>query len=269
MLEPSPDGHATGADATPAAAALSTVSLKLPPFWPRDPEVWFLQVEAQFSTRGITSQKTRFDYIVASLSPEIATEVRDLLLRPPAEQPYVVLKAELTKCTTASKQQQLQELISGVELGDRKPTQVLRRMQQLLGDQLAGPDSATFLKELFLQRLPANVRMVLACADPATELGKLAEMADKILEVSATTINHLKAFPRDPRPKTPPPAPSTDVQELREEVARLTSLVQSLATTPHRRSYRPRYRSLPTPYVGTIGSLVIKLSNADPHVHVL
>lgn len=217
--------------------AVSTVSLKLPPFWPSDPEVWFLQVEAQFSTRGVTTQKTRFDYIVSSLSPEIATEVRDLLLQPPADNPYDILKTELIKRTAASEQRKLQQLIGGEELGDRKPTQLLRRMQQLLGGKLNTADANSFLRELFLQRLPANVRMVLASADPATEVGKLAEMADKVMEVATPSIRQVEA------------QKSSDIQQLREEVARLTTLVQSLTARNRRRSpSRSCYRSSsPTP----------------------
>jgi len=70
------------APVTPVTVA--AVGIKLPPFWPADPHVWFAQVEAQFNTRGITTQKTRFDHVITS---ELAVEVRDLLIRPPADTP--------------------------------------------------------------------------------------------------------------------------------------------------------------------------------------
>ena len=225
------DTH-TSASAPATGSAVSAVSIKLPPFWPSDPEIWFVQVEAQFSTRGITSQKTRFEYLVSSLSPEIATEVRDLLVRPPADNPYDTLKAELVKRTAASEQRKLQQLISGEELGDRKPTQLLRRMQQLLGDQAAEANQ-TFLRELFLQRLPANVRMVLACSDATMSVTALADMADKVMEVSTPTVAAVS-----------PSLPSTDleVQQLREQMSKLTELVATLTQQRRPRRSRSFYR---------------------------
>ena len=237
---------ATDAAATPAPPpTLAAVSIKLPPFWPTDPMVWFLQIEAQFSTRGISSQRTRFEYVITSLSPEIACEVRDLLIRPPEERPYDTLKAELIKRTAASEQRKLQQLLSGEELGDRKPTQLLRRMQQLLGDHQPTPDNA-FLKELFFQRLPANVRMVLASADPSTALPKLAEMADKIIEVAtpptvaatSTAVSEVATPPTVAATATP----VSEMQQLREEVTRLADLVASI-TAGQRPPQRGRSRS--------------------------
>ncbi len=93
-------------------------------------------METQFTTRGITAQKTHFDYIIGSLSPEFATEVRDL-----------ILKTQLIKRTAASEQRKLQQLFNAEELGDRKPTQLLRRMQQLLGDKVGPADGNDTLRQ--------------------------------------------------------------------------------------------------------------------------
>ncbi|KAM7301309.1 hypothetical protein ISCGN_016828 [Ixodes scapularis] len=74
---------------------IAAVRLRLPQLWPSDPLLWFAQVEAQFATAKITGQLTKFHHIIAVLSPEIATEVRDLILAPPPQNPYDTLKAEL------------------------------------------------------------------------------------------------------------------------------------------------------------------------------
>ena len=203
-----------GSGPPPTTIAAATVSVKLPPFWPSDPEIWFAQVEATFTTRRITSEKTRFDYVIASLSPEVATEIRDLILKPPETTPYKVLKEQLIRRTAASEQRRLQQLFNAEELGDRKPTQLLRQMQQLLGDRA----SVTFLRELFLQRLPPNVRMVLAST---TTLEEIAELADKVVEVAAPTVAATSA----------PPFPEllTEIEQLRAEVQKLQTSVRSLS----------------------------------------
>ena len=183
-------------------------------------------MEAQFTTRGITQQRTRFDYIVASLTPEYATEVRDLILQPPAEAPYDTLKHQLIQRTAASEQRHLQQLFNAEELGDCKPTQLLRRMQQLLGDKAGAMDSSD-LRELFLQRLPANVCMVLASSPDTANLEDLAQLADKMWRLSLRKVveslpltttskrDHPRSRPRDhsrtrSRGRSPSPHPSTE-----------------------------------------------------------
>ena len=106
-------------------AVTAAVSLKLPPFWPNDPALWFTQVEAQFATRGVTVEKTKFEYVIASLQPEFATEVRDLILNPPEENPFTTLKTALVDRTAALEQCRLQQLLTEEELGDQKPSQLL------------------------------------------------------------------------------------------------------------------------------------------------
>ena len=77
MLDPPTTATSSSADpiVLPQPQAVHAVSLKLPPFWPTDPFVWFAQSEAQFLTRGITSQSTQLSYVIASLQPDLAQEI--------------------------------------------------------------------------------------------------------------------------------------------------------------------------------------------------
>ncbi|BHF77227.1 hypothetical protein SprV_0502033100 [Sparganum proliferum] len=169
----------------------SHVSVKLPTFWPRNVELWIARCEAEFEACEITRQETMFNHLQRSLPDEYAEEVCDLLIHRPLEQPYDKLKEALVKRVAMTEERRLRQLLTGEELGDRKHSQLLRRMQQLVGERKFETSS---LRQLFLQRLPLDVQTVLAVSQGSIE--ELAELADKVMtlrvpETSAATSQGL------------------------------------------------------------------------------
>ena len=67
-----------------------------------------------------------------------------------------------------------------------------------------------FLRELFLQRLPANVRMVLASTAATTSLEDMAELADKIVEVATPVVAAVDS---------PLPQLTSQLEQLRHRLA--------------------------------------------------
>ena len=100
---------------------MNAVALKLPPFWPEDPALWFRQVEAQFATRGIVQSLTKYNYVVAALAPDTAREIRDLIINILADDPYGILKEQLIQRTALTPSQRMQRLLNLEPLGDLKP----------------------------------------------------------------------------------------------------------------------------------------------------
>ncbi|XP_064461564.1 uncharacterized protein LOC135371440 [Ornithodoros turicata] len=208
--QPNPTGL-LGQESLPPATpspGLNAVSIKIPPFWPANPILWFANIEAQFILRGVTTQLTKFYHVVGALGPNEAAEER------------------------------LRQLLTAEVFGDRRPSQLLRRMQQLLGDRASALDDS-ILRELFLQRLPNTVRMILTTST-AVSLEALAEMADKIMDIAPPTISAVSPQPHAVSPLSATPTMS-DFQILRDRVARLTDMVSTLLF--NRRSTTPRHRS--------------------------
>ncbi|GFW22769.1 uncharacterized protein TNCV_2765811 [Trichonephila clavipes] len=56
-----------------------TVSVKIPPFWEEKPEIWFFQVEAQFSIANINQEETKFNYLVAQLDTKFIENIWDII----------------------------------------------------------------------------------------------------------------------------------------------------------------------------------------------
>ena len=178
-----------------------------------------------------------FEYMVASLSPDIATKIRDLILTPSTENQYTTLKEQLIQRTAVSKQQRIQQLLHTEELGDRKPTQFLHRLQQLAGDAV-GHDSV-FMREIFLQRLPANVRMVLASANDSTPIAELAQLADKVLDVAVPMVSKVSVKPSPTEVELLQGEIATLKQELRTLQAKSSQGVRRRSPSPSRHSPNP------------------------------
>ncbi|GFT80134.1 transposon Tf2-9 polyprotein [Trichonephila clavipes] len=108
-------------------------AVKIPPFNFNDPQLWFSTCERTFALgvpKAITDTFTKFNYIVSNLPPEAAAIVRDLIITPDETDPYRAIKAQLIQRTGESSQQEIRKLLTGEELGDRKPSELLRTMNR-------------------------------------------------------------------------------------------------------------------------------------------
>lgn len=162
-------------------------AVQIPVYNRSDPQLWFIMCESTFALatpKPITESATKYNYVVAHLPPDIASLVRDLLLKPDPTDPYTQLKTELISRSGESSTQEIRQLLSGEELGNRKPSELLRNMKRR-AESLSVPDK--LMLELFLQRLPTSVQSILASVSDLT-LDKAADISDRILEVTAVPV---------------------------------------------------------------------------------
>jgi hypothetical protein len=58
-------------------------TVKLSPFWPQAPALWFAQAECTFTVKHVTGQFDRYCHVVAALPHESLRMVADLVEQPP------------------------------------------------------------------------------------------------------------------------------------------------------------------------------------------
>lgn len=167
----------------PELAVINARQLRLPPFCKNNPRLWFAQVELAFQNHGITVDASKFRYVAVQITGEALDSVSDIILAPPTEEKYEALKRRIVTSFDEGDEKRLRRLLQGHAIGDDKPTAYLHRLKNLS----AGNCSEPVLRSLFLEQLPDQVRAILA-ASGITDLHRLAEMADKAIEVTKPTI---------------------------------------------------------------------------------
>ncbi|BHF59896.1 hypothetical protein SprV_0100285700 [Sparganum proliferum] len=147
-------------------------TLDLPTVCVGDIALWLRVVESCFTLRQVTRDDTKFHYVVTALAMDIATDLRVITDHPPT-----VLKKALMTRISLSTQKRLKRLISEEDLGDKNPTQLLRRLEQLAGGRSL---DATMFKQLLAQKRSSSVQAVLAPNTPSSSFQMLTETADRI-----------------------------------------------------------------------------------------
>ncbi|XP_049272387.1 uncharacterized protein LOC125758763 [Rhipicephalus sanguineus] len=87
------DANAPSTEQASRLQDVSAVQLRLPSFWPQDPQVWFHQVEAQFSLYRIASETTRYYHVASVLPPDVASELSDVLSNPSDRDSFALFRS--------------------------------------------------------------------------------------------------------------------------------------------------------------------------------
>lgn len=204
------------------------LSMRIPPFWRDKPRLWFFSFEAATADQR-KSQAQLAQMVLTQLDKQDIEQIADLLYKPPETGLYNALKDRLITAYEESDSQQFQKLLSEMELGDQKPSQLLRRMRNLARDKV--PDST--LQLLWTTHLPSHVSSVLAVSESfssKTKLDDLALLADKMMERTAQ-VSAVSTTPA----AIPSPAAMTshpDTQFLVNEIRKLSLEIAELKSRP-------------------------------------
>ncbi|KAF8794887.1 hypothetical protein HNY73_002803 [Argiope bruennichi] len=206
-------------------------AVKMPNFIPSDPSLWFTMVESTFELaipKPITASRTKFNYCVSTLPPEIAITVRDIILSPDATDPYSQLKSEIISRCGESKSQEIRKLLAGEQLHDRKQPELLRIMQRR-AESHNMPISLTGILSLSNYHLMCNRFLPQYNLDTPQ---KASEIADKILDITPNQVSAVSNATA-----TADSELLSEIKMLRKEIAQMRRHSRS-----HSRNRQPRFR---------------------------
>ncbi len=133
-------------------------------------------MEFRFRAKQIFEEWDCFDFAVAALSKEVIQLCFSAVAHPDEDEPYTRLKEDLLQQHSLTKYQRIERMHAVGGLGSRRPTQLLAEMMELCPDD---EEASCFFEFLFLQRLPAWLRVQLE-ADDQADIRQLVTREDRL-----------------------------------------------------------------------------------------
>ncbi|XP_041968066.1 uncharacterized protein LOC121725265 [Aricia agestis] len=217
-----------------------SVQSRMLPFWRQHPRAWFLHFEAVVDPLK-TSDDQKYRYLLQQLQQTDLEHITDILYDPTASKKYEKVKQRLLETYDTSDVKNFQKLVSGLELGDLKPSQLMRKMKELA----SGMITEEGLRIEWMNRLPAQVRVILSI-NKESSLETLAAMADKMVEYAEVpSVAAVTATCPAPAPSTSSASEPSYMETLARQIEKLTLEVAELRRG--RSHYRNRRRSFSRP----------------------
>ena len=162
-----------------------TSGLILPKFWDGDADLYFLKIETIFRVRGINSEQSKLDSLLAALDLRHFRFLEHVLPDLNAQYAYSKTKSVLLLHFAPSSDDKLKRFLNGSRLSDRtSPSRLLAKMRSLLGES---GSQDRLLRKLVLDCLPAGVCRIIV-SHPVEDLDQLAKIADRVM-VWRRTVN--------------------------------------------------------------------------------
>ncbi|XP_017462356.1 PREDICTED: uncharacterized protein LOC108355728 [Rhagoletis zephyria] len=212
--------------------------LELPPFWTKQVHLWFAAIAAQFQLKRITSDTTKYQAVIARLDQDTLVIVEHIIFNPPEADKYAALKEALVNHFSISEERRLEMLLSGLELGDRRPSELLAEINRLGGKHL----DSTFVRAIWLDRLPQYIQVALTASDD-NDNNQLVQLANKLIEIKHDPDSRYLM----PIARRSSDAMQTQLDELAKKMRKLT---QAMEKETVRRTHAPSGTS-PTTYSST------------------
>lgn len=231
---PGADGQQieAGSGPQPNEGQINKIALpRLPPFFRGRPVMWFMQVDLMFRRARITSDNSKFEEVACQLEPDMLFELEDFFTGPAENLTYEKLKERIITQHSHSETKRIQVLLQELRLDDKKPSTLLREMRSNSGTAV----SEEFLKNLWMQRLPAQMQSILAVH--TGPINELAEQADKIAEINIGPSAFSISAGTSKRSES-----NDELSDLKKMVASLLKKVNDISNAGQRQS-RSRSKS--------------------------
>lgn len=217
--------------------ALNAMRISPPELNTADIHTFFYALENWFEVWNISpkSDIKRYNLLKAQIPTRLLPELRHILENVPEKGKYAAAKKAIIQHFEESQRSRLHRLLSEMNLGDRKPSQLLSEMRRTANGAIAD----SMLLDMWIGRLPPYVQSAVIAAPHSAE--EKVKVADAVTD-SFALYSRMNPYPSVSEVR------SDEIERLTRQIADLTQrFEQLLQTSSSRERSRARSRSRSRP----------------------